>query len=108
REWRGVAAGCPPRDLVAVRVATLESALADDSAAVRTQAALALGRIGPPAAAVTPGLIFLLVDAGERVRCQAAEALGRVGGDERASVAALVDLLRDASAPVKASAARAL
>ncbi len=93
---------------VELAVATLESALADDAAAVRTQAALALGRIGLPAAAVAPGLIGLLKDADETVRCQAAEALGQVGGEEGATVAALVELLQDASAPVKAAAARAL
>ncbi|HKI30664.1 MAG TPA: HEAT repeat domain-containing protein [Gemmataceae bacterium] len=93
---------------VDLAVATLQSALADDSVAVRTQAALALGRIGPPAAAVAPELIALLKDADETVRCQAAEALGQVGGEGAAAVAALVELLPDASAPVKAAAARAL
>ena len=97
-----------PRDPVELAVATLESALDDDSAAVRTQAALALGRIGPAAAAVAPGLIGLLKEADETVRCQAAEALGEVGGEDGATVAALVELLQDASAPVKAAAARAL
>jgi HEAT repeat protein len=106
--WRKRGAPAPLLNLVELAVATLEPALADDSAAVRTQAALALGRIGPPAAAVAPGLIDLLEDADETVRCQAAEALGQVGGDERATVAALVQLLQDASAPVKESAARAL
>jgi HEAT repeat protein len=106
RKTRGASA--PPLDPIGMAVATLETALADDSAAVRTQAALALGRIGPPAAAVAPGLIGLLKDADETVRCQAAEALGQVGGDAGATVAALVELLQDASAPVKAAAARAL
>jgi HEAT repeat protein len=98
----------PPADPVGLAVATLESALRDDAAAVRTQAARALGRIGPSAAAVADQLIPLLKDADETVRCQAAEALGQVGGEEGPTVAALVELLQDASAPVKASAARAL
>ena len=79
--WKKRAVPAPLLDPVELAVATLESALADDSAAVRTQAALALGRIGPPAAAVAPGLIALLKDADETVRCQAAEALGQVGGE---------------------------
>ncbi len=37
----------PPPDPIELAVATLESALGDPCAAVRTQAALALGRIGP-------------------------------------------------------------
>ena len=106
--WKKRAAPARPRDPVDLAVATLESALADDSAAVRIQAALALGRIGPPAAAVAPRLIGLLKEADETIRCQAAQALGEVGGETEATVAALVELLKDASAPVKATAARAL
>ena len=98
----------PPADPIELAVATLESALATTRPAVRTQAALALGRIGPAAAAVAPRLIGLLKEADETVRCQAAQALGEVGGDDGATVAALVELLQDASAPVKVSAARAL
>jgi HEAT repeat protein len=106
RKKRG--APVPPAHPVVLAVATLESALCDVAAAVRTQAARALGRIGPAAASAAPALIGLLKDDDETVRCQAAEALGRVGGEEGATVAALVDLLQDASAPVKAAAARAL
>lgn len=106
--WRKRGAPAPPLNHLELAVTMLESALADDSPAVRTQASLALGRIGPPAAAVAPELIGLLKDGDETVRCQAAEALGQVGGEEGATVAALVELLQDASAPVKASAARAL
>ena len=95
-------------DPVALAVRALRSALADESAAVRTQAALALGQIGPAATGAAPGLVGLLKDADETVRCQAAEALGKVGGEEEATVGALVELLQDASAPVKAAAARAL
>src|SRR5204863_255339 len=103
--WKKRGVPAPPQDPVELAVATLESALADDSVGVRAQAALALCRIGLPAAGAAPGLIGLLKDADETVRCQAAEALGQVGGEEVATVAALVELLQDASAPVKASAA---
>jgi HEAT repeat protein len=99
----------PPRvDPIGLAVATVRQALADPSAAVRTQAALALGRIGPAAAVAAPALREALHDADETVRCQAAEAVVQVGGPAPAAVAALAELLQDPSAPVKASAARAL
>jgi HEAT repeat protein len=108
--WNKRGAPAPLADPVELAVATLGAALADDSAAVRTQAAWALGRMGLLAAAAAPGLIRLLRDGDETVRCQAAEALGRVGGEgiSPLGIAALVELLQDASAPVKAAAARAL
>ncbi len=105
--WKTRGALAPPAELVDLAVGTLASALTDDSAAVRTQAARALGRIGHPAAWLGPALTGLLKDVDERVRCQAAEALGRVGGEGTATVAALAELLQDASPAVKA-AARAL
>ena len=106
--WRKHVGLSVPRDPVELAVVTLESALTDDSAAVRIEAAKALGRIGPRASAVAPRLIGLLKEADETIRCQAAQALGEVGGESGATVAALVELLNDASAPVKAAAARAL
>jgi HEAT repeat protein len=108
RWWRKRAVPLPPADPIEVEVATLRTALEDKSAAVRTQAALALARIGAPAAAVAPDLIGLLKDPDESVCCQAAEALGCVGAAEAITVNALVEVLQDASAAVKASAARAL
>jgi HEAT repeat protein len=101
-----------PANPIELAIATLQAALADDSAAVRTQAAKALGRTGPALVrsagqAVALDLIRLLKDVDETVRCEAAEALGAVG-EAGAAVNALVELLQDASPPVKASAARAL
>ncbi len=106
--WRRRGAVIPPRDPIELAVSALDFALADDSAAVRTQAVRALGRIGSPAAALAPRLIEMLKEPDETVRCQAAQALGQVGGNEEATVAALIGLLDDASAPVKESAAQAL
>ena len=106
--WKKRPALAPPGDPIELAVATLTTALGDPCAAVRAQAALALGRIGPDAAAAAPRLIGLLEEADEMVRCQAAQALGEIGGDYGATVAALADLLRDASAAVKVAAARAL
>ena len=107
--WRRkrVAPGLPP-DPIVLAVGTLQTALADASPAVRTQAALALGRIGPRAAIAAPDLIARLKDTDETVRCQAAEALGCVGTAAETTINSLVELLQDASAAVKVSAARAL
>ncbi len=106
--WSRRSAPLPPVDPIELAVTTLESALGDPCAAVRAQAALALGRIGTDAAAVSPRLIGLLEDGDETVRCQAAQALGEIGGEDGAIVAALVNVLRDPSSEVKVSAARAL
>lgn len=108
RWWSRRAALDHVADPIGLVIATLRGALTDGSAAVRTQAALALGQIGPAAAGVAPELITLLKDGDETVRCQAAEALGQVRGDTEPTLQALMELLQDASAPVKASAARAL
>jgi HEAT repeat protein len=106
--WRKPRVQAVPLDPIGLAVTTLRAALGDRSAAVRTQAALALGRMGPAGAAVAPDLIALLKDEDETVRCQAAEALGQVGGAEEATVPALVEMLQEPGAAVKASAARAL
>jgi HEAT repeat protein len=111
RRWFGRKKRGAPGPLanpVDLAVAMLESALDDNSAAVRTHAARGVGRIGPRAAPVAPRLIALLKDADETARCQAAEALGQVRSDGPVTVSALVELLQDASSSVKASAARAL
>src|SRR5262249_5261946 len=52
----------PPPDPTATAVTTLRAALADPAAAVRIQAAAALGQIGPAATAATGDLIPLLKD----------------------------------------------
>jgi HEAT repeat protein len=91
-------------------VTTLDAALNDDSTSVRTEAVMALGRIGPAAAAVAPKLIALSKEEeeDESLRCQVARSLGEVGGPPEATVAALVDLLDDASPEVKTLAVQAI
>ena len=111
RRWFGrkrVPTAVPLQDPIDLVVSTLQDALADNSAAVRTQAARALGRIGVQATGSAGGLIALLTDADETVRCEAAEALGKVGAREDTTVHALVALLEDANPSIKTSAARAL
>src|SRR5438874_1399768 len=83
-------------------VGPLMAALADADYLVRSQAAIALGRIGPPA--VEP-LTAALADPG--VSREAAEALGRVGPAAAAAVPQLVRLLR-ADEAVSLAAAEAL
>ncbi len=106
--WRPRKPPVPSHDPTGLAVTALRLALDDASAAVRNQAASALGQIGPAAAAAVPELVALLKDGDETVRCQAAEAVGEVGVAGDLSVAALVELLADASVPVRAAAARAL
>lgn len=101
-------APAPSLDPIDATVSTLRYALADSSAAVRSKAANALGRIGPRAAEAAPDLIALLKDRDEIVRCEAAESLGKVRGSEETAVNALIELLQDHTPAVKASAARAL
>ncbi len=95
-------------ELIDRAVFTLRAALTDPATAVRTQAARALGLIGPAASASAPELIDLLRDENETVRCQAAESLGKVEGSPEKVVAALVGLLQDVSQAVRAAAARTL
>jgi HEAT repeat protein len=106
--WTRPAAPVRVVNPVGLSVGVLRDALADRAAAVRTQAARALGRVGQPAAREAPALVGLLADADETVRCEAAEALGCLGCADEAVVGALVNTLADASAAVKAAAARAL
>ena len=54
RRKEATSAQATHRDPVELAVATLQSALADESAAVRIQAVMALGRIGPAAATAAP------------------------------------------------------
>src|SRR5579883_1429404 len=98
----------PPDDPVDSSVAALRALLADKLAAVRCQAAAALGEVGPPAAAAADDLTGLLGEADEEVRCRAAEALGRVGAEADGTAAALETALDDPAAAVRAAAARGL
>lgn len=87
---------------------TLRRGLTDASAAVRIQAAQALGSIGTRAASALPALIQLLQDSDETVRCKSAEALGKIGNhDERVSNA-LMGLLTEPNPALQIAAAQAL
>ena len=57
----------------------LRGLLKERKDSVRAEAAMALGRIGPDAAAAVPDLIRLLGDKNERIGREASLALGRIG-----------------------------
>jgi HEAT repeat protein len=108
RLWRRTSAAVQAADPTELTVATLRAALADPVITVRTQAARALGLLGPVAAPALPELFGLLRDPEETVRCQVAEALSQVGKTRPETVAALVELLPDPSAVVRTCALKAL
>ncbi|WP_439621285.1 HEAT repeat domain-containing protein, partial [Gemmata sp.] len=86
-------------DPLAVAIDALQQALGDPLAAVRCQAADALGRIGSPAAGAAGHLVPLLSDADETVRCQAAGAMGQVGGPAESLLSCLDDPAAGGPAP---------
>ena len=60
-------------------IASLELALSDSEAAIRTNAASALGKIGATAQDAAPALVDALADSQETVRTSAASALIQIG-----------------------------
>jgi HEAT repeat protein len=110
RRWfrRSATARHAPFDPMPGLVSGLQTLLGDPSAAVRTQAAAALGAAGESAAPAVPDLISRLRDADESVRCEAAQSLGKVGAGGDDALRALATLLDDPSAAVRAAAARGL
>jgi hypothetical protein len=75
-------------------VPALAEALGDSSAQVRLQAARALARIGPDAAAAVPALTSALSDLDPLVRQNAARALGQIGPAAHDAVPSLMQALR--------------
>jgi HEAT repeat protein len=96
------------RDPLEWVIGRLRAALADPAAAVRSQAARSLGKLGVKAAAAAPDLIRLLQDPDEEIRRQVAWALGQVGGPEDETIAALRELLLQPSPVLQEAAAEAL
>ena len=86
-------------------VASRIAALSEADAGVREEAAEALGRLGPGAAAAVPALVRLFSDPDPYVQGRAAEALGRIGRD---AVPALTKALGDRDQTVRWCAAIAL
>ncbi|HWA98264.1 MAG TPA: HEAT repeat domain-containing protein, partial [Pirellulales bacterium] len=92
----------------AASVASLVTALADSSAAVRWHAARALGAIGPQAAPAVGDLTKTLTDQDAKVRAYSAFALGRIGAASKPAVTALVTAVKDADAGVRREALKAI
>ncbi|MGE3806225.1 MAG: HEAT repeat domain-containing protein, partial [Gemmataceae bacterium] len=88
-------------------VPELTSALQSDELAVRSGAARALGKIGPPAKSAAPALIKLLDDKFVGVSLEAACALVRVGGDPDRPMKLLGELLKHEVTAVRWHAADA-
>ena len=83
----------------------LKEMLSFSKANVRSEAAMALGRIGPASDDATSELIRLLGDENERVRQEAANALAAIG---EPAIPTLVDIAKNGSEVQKVSAIRAL
>jgi len=109
--WTSVTAvaralGADPLELEPAQVKALRSLLAHRDPAVRSEAAWALGRLGPPARPAVPALLRGLAEAEESVRLEAAVALGRIGSSE--ARAGLFAALADSRQGVRWRAAEAL
>lgn len=82
-------------------VPKLIETLKDNDPSIRCSAALALGRIGPPAAAAFPALVEMTGDDSVRVRSDACLALIRVDRDNTEVIAVLRRLLSDQDASIR-------
>ena len=83
-------------------------ALNDEARLVRSDAAEALGKLGPNARSAVPALIELLSNNKRYVRRHAAEALGEIGSAAQHAVPALTGLLKDGSRDVREAARKTL
>ena len=72
---------------------------------MRAEVAMALGRIGPDAAAAVPDLVPLLGDKSERIRREATQALGRIG---TAAIAPLIAASAHKEVVIRARAVESL
>ena len=70
-------------------------ALQDPDAAVRLEAARAIGKLGPKAQSAVPALVKALGDDDADVRAGAARAIGAIGPAAKSAVPALLEALKD-------------
>ena len=75
--------------------------LSSSSAATRSYAALALGRMGPSAVLAVPALIKTLSDEDWRARYAAVTAIADIGSSAKAAVPALNPLLKDPESKIR-------
>jgi HEAT repeat protein/lysophospholipase L1-like esterase len=105
RELRSVLG---PAGLGTRAIPGLVAALGSTNPRARTQAAWALGRIGPAASAAVTALGRALEDPSESVRMSAAVALGRIGPEAGSAFPTLAKGLEDARENVRARSAEAI
>ncbi len=79
--------------------------LKDEDVLARSDAAEALGQIGPEAAPAVEALVEALKDEAAGVRLHAAMALGGIGPEAAPAVEGLIETLQDEDAGVRLSAA---
>ena len=103
-----LAASAPGADPATVPGAALAALMSHPDPAVRRQAAWALGRRGPAAAAARGALRRALGDPDAAVRAQSARALAAIGPPARAASSELFARLEDSSEDVRWAAADAL
>jgi len=84
----------------------LRGLLSEDKENIRAVSAMALGRIGPEAAPAVPELIGLLIDEEDEVRREASLALARIGAAAHQPLMIALEIETDSS--LRASAAEAL
>lgn len=89
-------------------VGPLERRLADKSPAVRSNAAIALGAIGPDARSATPALIRLLKDRDALVRECVIWAIKDIGTDPDQTIPTLTEMLSDRNFNIRGAAVNAL
>jgi HEAT repeat protein len=82
--------------------------LSHKNLAVRQNAIMALGKIGPAARDAVPGLTDVLRSSDWRLRRQAAIALGEIGSEAYSAVTPLLTLRRDSQPVVRQAAEQAL
>lgn len=85
-------------------ILSLIEALGDRNPVIREDAAITLGRIGPPAGDAAPRLLEALEDRRPEVRAQAARALSLIQASAEAVVPPVTELLRDEDRNVVAHA----
>ncbi len=103
-----VALAIPLAEVVPLCVETLRKALMDESAVVRCEAVIGLGRIGRSAENAAADLARVLGEDSDDVRRRAAEALGLIQARDELTIPALITALTNPNPEVRVAVATAL
>lgn len=79
-------------------IALLESALQDEHAAIRREAAAAFGQLGADVCVALPALVTALKDNDAKVCLEAIKSLGAFGPEAAPAIPSLIDTLRSSNA----------